>query len=283
MTPSRMIDYLCIGHLTEDVTPDGITIGGTAAFSILTAKALKVSCGLVTSYKEAHLPERFDGITAITQTTETMLRFENHYEKGNRIQFVPQQAAPLKLIGLPEYFYKAGITHIGPVLNDVEIDDVSLFRNTFLCLTPQGWLRENVKGKVRRTSWEKLEPILPLANAVILSQEDIEYNIEAVNQMKRLCKLLVVTEGYHGANLYWQGEEYHFQAPAKDEVDPTGAGDIFSTVFFILYHQGYSPYSAGKIATEIASISVTRKGLDAVPRAEEIIRAIYQHSISETE
>jgi hypothetical protein len=278
-----MIDYLCIGHLTEDVTADGITIGGTAAFSILTAKALKVSCGLVTSYKETHLPEQFDSIEAEVQTTETMLRFENHYEKGNRIQFVPQQASPLRLSGLPENFYNASITHIGPVLNDVVIEDVPIFQNTFLCLTPQGWLRENVKGKIKRTSWEKLEPILPLANAVILSQEDIEYNKEAVDRMKHLCALLVVTEGYNGANLFWQGKEYHFHAPAKQEIDPTGAGDIFSTVFFILYHQGYSPHTAGKIATDIASISVTRKGLNAVPKAEEIIRAIYQHSISETE
>lgn len=279
MTLSRKIDYLCIGHLTEDVTPDGIHLGGTAAFSTLTAKAFRLHCGLVTSFNGEELPHEFVKVQTLIQKTDKMVRFENHYEQGKRIQFVTQKTAQLQLKNLPSKFYEAKLTHIGPILNDSELSETQLFSDSFLGITPQGWLRECRDGKVIRTSWEILKPLLPLADAVIISQEDIDYNQQTVEQMVLLCKLLVVTEGYHGAKLYWQGDSYQFVAPPKNELDPTGAGDIFSAAFFILYQRGYSPILAGEIATEIASLSVTRKGLDAIPRPEEITQILYQHSI----
>jgi hypothetical protein len=43
------IDYLVIGHLTQDIIPDGFRLGGTAAYSALTARALGLRVGIVTS------------------------------------------------------------------------------------------------------------------------------------------------------------------------------------------------------------------------------------------
>ena len=43
------IDYLLIGHVTEDITPDTTVIGGTAAYAGLTAHALGMKVGLITS------------------------------------------------------------------------------------------------------------------------------------------------------------------------------------------------------------------------------------------
>ena len=34
------VDYLVIGHVAHDLTPDGWRLGGTAAYSALTAQAL---------------------------------------------------------------------------------------------------------------------------------------------------------------------------------------------------------------------------------------------------
>ena len=44
------IDYLMIGHITRDETPDGPRLGGTATFSSLMAKALGLRVGIVTSW-----------------------------------------------------------------------------------------------------------------------------------------------------------------------------------------------------------------------------------------
>jgi hypothetical protein len=44
------IDYLIVGHLTKDLNPNGYTMGGTIAYSGLTASALGLRVGAVTSF-----------------------------------------------------------------------------------------------------------------------------------------------------------------------------------------------------------------------------------------
>ena len=44
------IDYLVIGHLTVDLTPEGPRLGGTATYASLTAKALGMRVGIVSSW-----------------------------------------------------------------------------------------------------------------------------------------------------------------------------------------------------------------------------------------
>ena len=45
------IDYLLIGHMTADLTPNGRTVGGTVSYAIRTAHAFGLRVGLVTSTK----------------------------------------------------------------------------------------------------------------------------------------------------------------------------------------------------------------------------------------
>ena len=40
LLPIAPIDYLIIGHLTQDLTPSGPMLGGTASYASLTARAL---------------------------------------------------------------------------------------------------------------------------------------------------------------------------------------------------------------------------------------------------
>ena len=50
--PIEPVDYLIIGHVTQDLTPNGPTLGGTASYSALTAKALGLRVGIVTAFAE---------------------------------------------------------------------------------------------------------------------------------------------------------------------------------------------------------------------------------------
>jgi len=43
------VDYLVIGHVAADVTPTGLQLGGTVSYAGLTARALGVRVGIVTS------------------------------------------------------------------------------------------------------------------------------------------------------------------------------------------------------------------------------------------
>jgi sugar/nucleoside kinase (ribokinase family) len=80
----------------------------------------------------------------------------------------------------------------------------------------------------------------------------------------------VVTEGADGAVLYWHGDRRRYRAPQTDEVDATGAGDIFATAFFARYASTLDPWEATRFATLLASRSVTRVGLGGIPTRQEI-------------
>ena len=84
------------------------------------------------------------------------------------------------------------------------------------------------------------------------------------------CRVLAVTEGPSGARLYWNGDLRRFHAPARKEVDSTGAGDIFAAAFFYRLYSTRDPWAAARFATQLASYSVTRYGLEGVPNADEI-------------
>jgi sugar/nucleoside kinase (ribokinase family) len=54
------------------------------------------------------------------------------------------------------------------------------------------------------------------------------------------------------------------------EVDATGAGDIFAAAFFVRLYTTHDPWEAARFATLLASYTVTRVGLDGIPTEKEI-------------
>jgi sugar/nucleoside kinase (ribokinase family) len=55
-----------------------------------------------------------------------------------------------------------------------------------------------------------------------------------------------------------------------EEVDATGAGDIFAAAFFIRLFNTRDPWEAARFATALAAYSVTRVGLNGIPTKNEI-------------
>ena len=70
--------------------------------------------------------------------------------------------------------------------------------------------------------------------------------------------------------LYWHGDRRHFPAPKMDEVDSTGAGDIYAAAFFTRMYTTRDPWEAARFATQFAAYSVTRPGLAGIPTQSEI-------------
>ncbi len=57
----------------------------------------------------------------------------------------------------------------------------------------------------------------------------------------------------------------------KDEMDPTGAGDIFATAFMINYAlNGKKLIESAQVASALAAISVIRPGIEGIPTEAEI-------------
>ena len=115
---------------------------------------------------------------------------------------------------------------------------------------------------------------LARADVAILSREDLGDAPDAVNAYIRAARALVVTDGPGGATLYRRGEVYHAPAPAVEEVDPTGAGDVLAAAFFCWLWRYPGRWRRGlRFAVEIATRSVTRSGAAAIPRPAEISAA----------
>lgn len=265
------VDYLLIGHVTKDITPDGYTLGGTATYAALTAAKLGLRVGVVTSVgPELDLPEK-TGIQVVTVPSDTTTTFKNIYTPAGRIQYVHHPATYLELSAVPEIWRNAPIVHLGPIFQEVDPKLARAFPNSQVGLTPQGWMRNaNNSGLVHYTDWPEARYVLESAQAVVFSIEDVQGDESIVDELVPSIRVLVVTEGSNGARLYWNGDLRTFKAPQLEEIDPVGAGDIFAASFFTRLHQTRDPWEAARFATQLASMSVTRRGVEGIPTEEEV-------------
>jgi sugar/nucleoside kinase (ribokinase family) len=271
LTPLERIDYLVVGHLTRDITPEGPRLGGTAAYSALTARALGLRVGIVTAWANDVAIENLQAIPMVNYPSDITTTFENIYTEEGRIQYLRSQAANLEYYAIPEPWRNAAIVHLGPVAGEVNPTMVRHFPNSLIGLTPQGWMREwDRSGKVRPAEWPEASFTMARAGAVIISVEDVGGDEERIAELATYCPILAVTEGPAGSRLYWHGDVRRFRAPVVPEADATGAGDVYAAAFLSRLYTTRDPWESARFATQLASLSVTRQGLDKTPTFDEI-------------
>jgi sugar/nucleoside kinase (ribokinase family) len=177
----------------------------------------------------------------------------------------------LEYYQIPEPWRKAEIIHLAPVAQEVDPTIVRHFSSSLIGVSPQGWMRNwDGDGLVHGSEWPEARFVLERSGAAVISIEDVAGDESRIEEMAASCRVLAVTEGADGVRLFWNGDVRRFRAPAVSVVDPTGAGDIFASAFFIRLYTTRDPWEAARFATQIASISVTRPGLDGIPTRDEI-------------
>jgi sugar/nucleoside kinase (ribokinase family) len=265
------VDYLAVGHVTLDITPDGIVPGGTVLYSALTARALGLRVGVVTTCSETFPLPSYEGITFAVTPSESTTTFENIYTPEGRIQMIHHTADLIDLSAVPEIWRHTPIVHLGPVAHEVDPTLARFFSDSTVCLTPQGFMRTwDSSGRVTVSEWPEATYVLENSSAAVLSLEDINGDENRIEEMLRSIRILAITEGAEGARVYWNGDVRRFPAPRVTEVDSTGAGDIFAACFFTKYCTTRDPWVAARFAVQLASCSVTRRGLDGIPTPTEI-------------
>jgi sugar/nucleoside kinase (ribokinase family) len=265
------VDYLVVGHVAHDLSPTGPRLGGTVAYSALTARALGLRVGIVTAVGPETSLEPLKGIPVVALPSTRSTTFENIYTEHGRVQYLRAQARRIDFNDIPESWRKASIIHLGPIANEMDSILPKGFSHALLGLTPQGWMRTwDTEGHVSPTEWTDNEAALAQASAVVMSREDVGGNDEVIEHIAHQTPILAVTEAAAGAVLYWNGDRRRFRALEVKEIDATGAGDIFATAFFFRLFNTRDPWEAARFATLLASYSVTRVGLDGVPTQAEI-------------
>jgi hypothetical protein len=273
-TDDRPLDYLIIGHVTNDLAPEGIRLGGTAAYSGLTALAYGVPIALVTACSPSCDLSPLDGILVHKVLSGKITVFENRYNDGAREQWVKSMAEPIGPVHIPQSWLGHSIVHLAPVVGEVKPALMDLFERSLCCVTLQGWMRQwDSSGRVRQILRPEVAEAARGAHVSVFSMDDVGGDAALAGRLAALSPLSVVTDGERGCRVYRRGETRAFPAPKVEVVDQTGAGDIFAAVFFLRLKETGDAWEAGRLAVALASLSVTRRGLDGVPTRAEILAA----------
>jgi sugar/nucleoside kinase (ribokinase family) len=271
LVPLQPVDYLAVGHVAVDLMPDGNKLGGSVSYAALTARALGLRVGIVTSAAKDAPLQALDGVDLVSVPSEFSTTFENVKTAAGRSQTLHHQAARITLRHIPEAWKNAPIVHLAPIAQEVDPQLTGQFPSSLLGVTPQGWMRAwDENGRVEASRWESCEQALLHAAAVVMSVEDINRDLELVEAMAHQTRILCLTEGESGVVLHWNGDRRRFRPPVVKEVDATGAGDIFSAAFFTRLFTTRDPWEAARFATRLAAQSVTREGLKGIPTQQEV-------------
>jgi sugar/nucleoside kinase (ribokinase family) len=262
------VDYLLIGHVCRDLTPDGPRLGGTVSFGALMAQALGQRVGIVTSAPDTLAPllALLESVPLQRVPAPEATTFENVYTPAGREQTLRGRAARLTAADIPEAWQHTRIAHLAPVADEVDPRLAAAFPGAFVGVTPQGWMRAwDEAGRVTYRAWPEPESVLRHADALALSIEDVGGDEAAVRALADMARVVAVTRSHEGATLYVDGSAQHIPAPRVRSGDETGAGDIFAVAFFIHLSRTGDPLAAAHFATTLASDSVRRAGIDSIP------------------
>jgi 1D-myo-inositol 3-kinase len=279
-------EFLAIGHVTRDLRPDGtFSPGGTATFAALTALRLGVVSAIITRADPALialLPDFLPAIFLHALPSIHTTTFANHYKDGFRTQYLYARAEQIQLTDVPTDWRNSPIVLLGPLAQEILPEFVALFprrSGAIIAATPQGWLRRwDSDGRVWPTPWQTADQLLPLLDVLILSHDDLlpfaDGNRDAADailtQWSTHIPLLVATDGRHGATLFRQGQAQHFPSYLAQEVDPTGAGDVFAAAFLIHLHKHSDPEQAVDFANCVASFSIEQSGIQGIPTMDMV-------------
>lgn len=267
------LDYVVVGHTTRDLKKHCSAVGGTAAYAARTARTLGCRVGVITSADAGlDLSEWLNDVLIARFSAPETTTFENIYVNGRRQQVIHGTAEPLGAAMVPDD-WRAAIVHIGPVAQECDPAVVDAFAEAFVGVTPQGWMRRwDETGRVSRRPWREAGEVLPDADAVVLSEEDLGGKVLLAADYAAQTSVLALTQGAAGCTVYAGGDVRHFAAPTAVEIDSTGAGDIFAASFFYALQRGHDPWAAARFANCLAAQSVTRLGLSGTPDSVEVTR-----------
>jgi sugar/nucleoside kinase (ribokinase family) len=269
------IDYLLIGHITADLTPDGRELGGTVSYAAYTAAAFGLNVGLLTSAIEDDplLPKIRQYTEVINLPAADTTTYENIYTNGKRTQYVRGVAGPITPQDIPADWQQAPLVHVAPIAGEITPEIVHQFPNSKRLLTLQGWLRAwDNAGKVYYRRW--FDPdVLRAFDLIVFSEEDILADPDLEHDIAAVAPGLVVTRAERGGTFYDRGKAIDYAAFPAETTHPTGAGDVFAAAL-LCGSQHHDMAAALRLAARLGAISVTREGLESTPTPEEVREAL---------
>lgn len=261
------MDFVAVGHVTLDQTRSGTRPGGAAYYAALTAHRLGLRAGLVTSFgpdfpRDA-LPPAIAVVNVPSERTTVYALAESG--RGRRLTLVTR-AADIEEGDVPDDWRRTPLALLCPIINEVDPALAAGFPDAAVGVVPQGWMRERgAGGVISPVGWSDADLVLPHAQLVVVSFEDIEAFQETALEWFQHVPLAAVTQGREGAILFVNGERYHVAPDQAGEVDATGAGDVFAATLLIEYQREGNAWDAAAAAACAAAACVEGVGGSRIP------------------
>lgn len=287
-------DLLLIGPITQDLIgqerDSAYTLGGTVTFAAITALRLGRSPTILSRTAAGTdlttLPPEIDLHILPSPATTT---FANVYHNDSRVQYCYAQASTIYAGDIVPTLRNPHVVLLGPLADEIDAGVARIFaESTLVAAVPQGWMRRwDKSGRVFSKPWETEADVLPHLDVLVLSQEDIDNDLSRLEDAFAQVPLVVITEYRDGSTIYMHrgygqnksGRQQIVKVPPRpaNEVDPTGAGDVFATAFLLRLQETGDPVQSARFANVTASFGVESQGVLGIPSREKVLTYMDQH------
>jgi len=275
---SGKFDLLCIGHCCYDKVEHGLILGGTCSYASLVGQQLGLQVGVITSvgsdflfskiFKDKDIPLK------IIPADHTTL-FENIYHGNQRSQYLRRRASTIAA-DHTNVASDYSIVLIGGIADEIDFSITTHFPRSLICATIQGSIRKwDESGLIspKEMIWADLSDV----DIVILSRDDLRGLDDALSKIRKHVSHVVVTDGAQDVVIYKDGRTHIYPVYPVQEVEATGAGDVFATAYIVRYHQTGDVSEACIFAHCAASLIIAGIGLISLPTAEKISERVLMY------
>ncbi len=267
---------LAVGHVTRDEIPGGDRLGGSAAYATMCASGLGWRAAALTAAgPEFDAGNDLGGIDAFVGRSRETTRFRNTYASdGHRRQVVLGRADDIDPSLVPDSWRDPEALLLAPVVAEVAAGTAREFSAAVVGACGQGWLRavDAASGVVSARRWPDPAADLTNVDVVFLSYEDVDGDVERARGLLTHVPLVVLTRGRLGAEIHTRDGVVSVAGLPREEVDPTGAGDVFAAAFLIGYHESRDAAEAAGLACSAASCVVEAPGTTGLGDRAEVER-----------
>lgn len=251
--------------------------GGPALYAARMAHALGASVRLVTGLPADYDPALFEGICVNARRVLSPCRYANQYDAaGNRTQLLLSPGEPLPLS--PAEFENADAYVLAPAYHEFTGLPAQL---PVSAISLQGPLRlADARGHVAAhpDAIAQAAPFIRPGVFAFFSEEDTAEPTALARFIASQGAIAVLTRGYRGAMLFTNESETVLEAIPADSVDPTGAGDCFSTAFTIRLVETGSIGEAARFALAAGSLAVEGPGIAGIPTRAQVEERLKQEA-----
>jgi len=281
-----MFDVVSVGHIARDEfegEPDW-RLGGTALYAAAAGARLGARVALLTRVGpgererlESRCRELAIELHALEGAVTTTFAFR--YVDGRRRLRLKARAKGIAADAIPAALRDTRSVVLASIAHEIEPSMFEEYGVVRRVLAAQGYLRSwDADGTVRRREWDDARDVLSRVSVAVVSEEDIEGNIDLARGWARSAPV-IVTVAERGAILLRGGREVEVGGfPADEVIDPTGAGDAFCAALALSLADGNDLEDAARFANAVASFAVEGIGTVALATREQVEARMRGHS-----